>query len=386
LATLLLGGVLQLVAVTLIPRSSIANAPNADVAAIGPLKYAGKVEEGEEYTSILFSPDGSTFTAERYNPQRKRYDRARLWDARTLRPISPPIEVNGIQYKGFTSDGKTLFLSSVDEARYWDVGTATLRSVEKFTDGLHYFTDISPDGTRLITISRSDEDTLAVRRVGEAKPIMLLRQGGFLLCGEFDPTGKWILTRGHEYRLWNAATGRLACPPIPSDDVSSLIGPRHFDPTGMRLLVHQAKGFTLIDPATGKTLANVSLGVSLGRAEFSSDGKYITVPVRDSSGLETGPCRVYSAATGAFEQEFGSFIGDCQLLPGGRWALCMSWGEKSDKGTQLWDLASGTKVHVFPHAGLHVSPDGSTAVLTSTQGLTDAWHIKRTTTQPRARP
>ena len=355
--------------------------PDQPAAPAGSFERAGPVQEGDDYSFMAFSRDSSAFLAKKYSPGKPRWDRVRLWDARSLKPLTEPlVQDTEIWYCGVTAHGKMVFTADRKAIRLWDVATSKLRSTIKVMDEkLLYRVDFSADGTRFTTIVK-DEHAVAVWRTGDARPTLLLPHERGPSSAVFDPTGTRIITDDGLFHVFATDSGREICPPIGSDNEYFSEVKVRFDSSGHRLLVPQGHGFTLIDLPTGKTLTDVKIADpkvdKVYDVQFSVDDTKISVTTVGGM-LVDGPARIYDAATGKFEREIGSAVVECKIGPGGRWILCRPPGERP---LELWDLAGGVKVQTFPKGNAHhLSPDGSFILFESggiPGSLLEVWRLK----------
>ncbi len=357
--------------------------PNQPAAPAASFERAGPVEEGDGYLFRVFSRDSCAFLAQKYNPALQRSDMVRLWDARSLKPLTEPLLHEDIWYCGVTADGKMVFTADRKEIRLWDVATSKLRTTIKVTDkDLLKSVDFNADGTRFTTITNNehaaianDEHAVAVWRTGDARPALFLQQSG-PVSAVFDPTGTRIITDDGEFNVFATDSGRKLFPSISS--TTNSIKEVRFDSSGHRLLVPQWRGFTVVDLPTGNTVADVDLVPqdTVFDVQFSVDDKEISVTTV-GNGRVNGPARIYDAATGKFEREIGSDVVECKIGPGGRWILCRAPGERP---LELWDLAGGAKVQTFPKGNVHhLSPDGSFILFESGRipgSLLEVWRLK----------
>src|SRR5262249_2725100 len=144
---------------------------------------------------LAFSPNGKQLlTASEGNI-------ARVWDASTSRPVTPPLQHDGrVMYAAFNPDGRSVLTASADgTARVWDAVTG-----EPMTPPLRHRFGIrhaafSPDGRRVVTAGEDRfarvwdvfpaappiaelaalSHVLAVRRVDDTGALVSLTSEGF---------------------------------------------------------------------------------------------------------------------------------------------------------------------------------------------------------------
>jgi len=310
---------------------------------------------------------------------------ARVWNARTLAPLTKPLIQDGAKYVRLSGNGKVVLTADDQKVRLWDVPSSKLLAEVQATHSYLRTIDINPDGTRFVAIDEGDIETAAVWQAGRTQPRFSARQQGLLTSAEFDPTGTYIVTHAYSkaFAIWTADAGQAVCPPIESDDRSWLCCRAQFDSTGRRLVLPQDRGFTLIETSTGKLLSNVTLAGSAhaDRVRFSGDGKKLAVTTSNP-----GPVQIYDAAAGKWVRELGSDVFDCQISPEGRWALCTPLHRTLADVPQLWDIGTGREVQSFAHGGsvAWMSPDGTVILVMSGKDKTEVWGLRRGT--PETRP
>jgi WD40 repeat protein len=98
--------------------------------------------------SAAFSPDGSRLVITNNSA-------ARVWDAATGKPLTPPlVHPHVIHGAAFSPDGSRLVTWSVDgTAQTWDTTTGEPRSPPLVHQGEVKTAAFSPDGTRVVTAS-----------------------------------------------------------------------------------------------------------------------------------------------------------------------------------------------------------------------------------------
>jgi WD40 repeat protein len=328
---------------------------------------AGRVKGATGYGSPIFSADSSAFVAVCRNYAIK------VWDSRTLEPVTGPLPQEHIKSYGLSADGKIAFSSDTNSVRVWDVASSKLISAVRATENQLGFVSISADGKWLVTIANDDKPPVAIWRIGDARPTRWLAQSSPIFSAVFDPSGKWIVTDDGGIHLFGVESGREIFPPVFSDDRHFYLVRIGFDPSGRRVLVPQDCGYTVVETATGKDLSAVrfEFDVNTNRARFSIDGKFISVTTRHN--LAYGDARIYDAETGQLRHEIGSGVGDCWIGPGGRWALLQPYEDESK--LELWDLNAGVKSQAIGYIS-YISPDCSLLLSVEDKELADAWRLK----------
>lgn len=249
--------------------------PATTAPAAGPFAYVGTVEgifsPWQCYTP--FSRDGAAVLTGREDGT------VRVWDTRTLKPLTDPLPHPGRQWYQLSADGSTVFTAGGNEVRFWDVATSKLVSMTAIAGERLALADASADGTRFVTVGLDELDTVRVWHAGAARAVALLRHKFPVLSAEFDPSGGRIVTheRVGTFHVWDAETGRAVCPPITGDDESFRDGPyqARFDPVGRRLVVPRKRGFAVADLATGRVLAEGHWPddqAETARVRFGGDG------------------------------------------------------------------------------------------------------------------
>ena len=358
-----------------------------------PYEQVGTVEGLPEelglHQGILFTFDGHLFLAE--DPSAKF---VRLWDARTLKPVTEPLGHPDPDAFSVSSDGRTVFTTSRGEVRVWDVATSKLRSAVKADAKRLSFFDSSTDGRQFLTIS-DDLRTLTVWNNTAAEPVKAFHvwHSDGLDSAQFDASGEYVVDNefAGPFDLLRARTGREVCPPITTGDqrhMSSAPYQAQFDPTGRRLAVPIPGGFRLLDSGSGKILAEPHWDpdVEAAKISFSPDGSLVAVATFDWRVLECGEVFVFETATARRVSQFGHNIMNCQISPGGRLALC---NHAKNAAPELIDLHNGTRIQSFPdtHDGSHtavMSPNGQTILVGSDHKTISVWRLQHS--HPATRP
>ncbi len=224
---------------------------------------------------------------------------ARVWDAATGKPIARLVGHQGpVSTAVFSPDGRRVLTAGADKmACIWNAATGQLilelgnrenRHREEIVDAV-----FSPDGTRVATASEDNTARIWDAATGEpiGKPIQHLRR---VVRVAFSPDGRRLATASLDQKaqIWDAATGEalLKAPllhPGPVRDVS-------FSPDGFALLTTAEDNTARVwDASTGKPIRPpLRHNGTVTLARFSQDGKWIVTASDDNSG------RVWEAATG----------------------------------------------------------------------------------------
>lgn len=338
----------------------------------GPYRLVGKVKGGADTGPSPFSADSAEFiTVEG--------EMARGWNTRTLKPVTEPLCHPQMRCASVSADGKTVCTWDETDVDLWDVATSKLKSSSKVATVRLLSVDISPDGKQFLAVDVGGDKRISLWHSGEARPRFSV--DGAAISAEFNPAGTAFIVNIHrkEFQVYSADTGRSLCPPIPSDDKYFAPGRASFTKDGRRLLAPRDDGFVVVDTATGAILTEVKpphdAVMETGLIRFSPDDKMIIFTYALPISGDPTPVRIYDAATGKLQRQFGSKIVDCQIASGGRRALCTRWLEPPE----LWDLTNGHKLQVFPITGeyvAHLSPDGSAILLSPARGPTQMWRLR----------
>ena len=246
-----------------------------------PLRHHGVVE------GISFSPDGSRVLTQSNDGT------ARVWDAATGRPIAPPIVCGsfGQVTASFSPDGGRVLTAFNNVARVWDAQTG--QPVSSPLEHKAYISSacFSPDGSRVLTASADGTACLWDATTGAllAPP---LQHGGQVVWAAFSPDGKELATSSSDRatRVWDAATGRPLTPALQDSASSQAIA---FSPDGRLLLIAAGNAAYLFDPKDNKlAVPALQHRAAVNSAAFSSDGNQVVTVAKDDT------ARVWTVATG----------------------------------------------------------------------------------------
>ncbi len=136
-------------------------------------------------------------------------DLARLWDARSGRPSSPPMVHDGYVDRGaFSPDGRLLVTASRDaRARVWRVPEGELATTPLAHNAQVHDVAFDPSG-RLLATTSADGSTRVWRMDALDTAPIVIEHGGDVRRAVFSPEGRWLLTvtAGTIARMWDPRT------------------------------------------------------------------------------------------------------------------------------------------------------------------------------------
>ncbi|NLH72445.1 MAG: protein kinase, partial [Verrucomicrobia bacterium] len=295
-------------------------------------------------------------------------------------------------------------------------------------DDMVFFALFSPDGSRLLTVSRNNSAYLWDAKSGQAlaPPLRhdpsLVRSGHYRgptepLFARFSPDSKRIVTASidHTAQLWDSATGKPVTGPLPHPDSVTFA---EFSPDGRLLATACSDGAARLwdtsdGHAVGKPLRHDK---ELSALEFSTNGQWLVTAsddttaqvwevhtgqrvgrplrheksVRDAtfspdsklvatiSGDFTG--RLWNARTGEPASpplHHEGVVNTVQFSPDGCWLVTSSF----DKTARIWDVLTGQQhgqplQHKATVRCAWFSPEGYRVVTASEDGTARVWDLK----------
>jgi WD40 repeat protein len=262
------------------------------------------IREGDFVHDARFSPDGRRLATliGREGPTKGRpVGEARVWDAATGQPTSPPLKtLEWTSMAAFSPDGRRLVTVGYrysdkgeligGEARLWDaatgspVGGAMPHADPKLAPAFN------GDGCRLVT--QVEKDTVQIWDTSTGQPVGPPLPHDEEWHWRFSPDGRFLLTdtKDGNVRVSNPVTGQPLAPPLLHNTINGMTWPPSFSPDG-RLLVTASDPETVRvwDTTTGQSTF-LPLKAIAYLARFSPDGRRLMI--HDARGM-----RVWDVAT-----------------------------------------------------------------------------------------
>jgi len=235
---------------------------------------------------------------------------ARVWDARTGAPVTPPLPTED-EVTEMAFDGRGARLVTVgnhashgwfelrSEVCVWDTTTGKpLHEQEPDAEVLR--TVLSPDGSRWLKLAKKRqrpggdfEARLGDAGTGEAATLVL-KTAAPIEYAAFSPDGRLIITiDSGSTRLWDAHNGQ-ALPVVPGQGDPTLFAT--FGPDGRQMLTSGDRTTRLWDATTGKPIGSpLAHEGNVTGARFSPAGHRL---LTTSGSASLGAARVWDAATG----------------------------------------------------------------------------------------
>ncbi len=312
---------------------------------------------------LAFSPDG------RWVVTASNDCTARVWEAATGQPVSPPLKHQGfVMHTAFSADGRWLVTASgVNTARVWEAATGQPVSPPLKHQNLVTHATFSPNGEWVVTAS--NDRTARVWEAATGRPVSPpLQHQGQVKHAAFSPDGRWVLTASQDStaRVWEPATGQPVNPPLKHQGEVAYAA---FSPDG-RWVVTASHDRTaqVWETATGQPVNPPLKHQDLvTHAAFSPNGEWVVTASHDRT------ARVWEAATGqpvSPPLQHQDLVRRATFSPDGRWVLTTSF----DHTARVWAAATGQPVgpplkHQDQVTHAAFSPDGRcvvTAIFDST--------------------
>jgi WD40 repeat protein len=207
-------------------------------------KLLGKLP-GSSGTSLSFSPDGQRILTANTRE-------ARIWDATTLRPLTPTLpHADRIERALFSPNGRSVLTFGGKRVNLWDPNTG------QPTIAIEYQHDVlsasfSPDGRRIVV----GENNARVYDTLSGQQILTIPLGAEVGFVAYSSAGDKILTlsdntpNGVAY-VWDGTTGRRICGPLEDANYCPFPLPAAFSPDGKNVVTVDFKMVKVWDTGTG---------------------------------------------------------------------------------------------------------------------------------------
>lgn len=217
-------------------------------------------------------------------------DTARVWDAETGRPVTPPMihsmqaTVDGdvvtggqVKHLAFDAHGERLVTSCLFSARLWNAATGAPIGKDLKHENTVNCAFFSPDGNWVLTASRDRTARLWDAGTGESVG-GVMSHAGAIEWAIFSPDGSRIATAGSDgtVRIWATQTQQPTGPSMRHDGGVLKVA---FSPDGARLVSGSYDGTARVwDVASGRAIGSPWAHDGEVRAiEFSSDGRKVAI-------------------------------------------------------------------------------------------------------------
>jgi len=339
-----------------------------------PQLLAETLPHAAEVRSARFSRDGTRLVTCSYDQT------ARVWDAQTGKPVTPPLECKGwVRTAEFSPDGALVATASWQDtcARIWDARTGKM--LHRLGQGLGVWcAHFSLDGTKLVTAASDKEAVVWDVKTGRA-----LRRfrghGNWVVTAVFSPDGQHVASGDSNGTalIWDANTGQLTASPLRH---GYLIQPDsiRFSPDGNYVATASANGTAIVwDAHTGHMRTGpLRHGDLINAAEFSPDGQFLATASHDKT------ARIWDITTGqpvTPPLRHKSNLEQIRWSPEGTRVVTASW----DYTARVWDARTGQPLtEPMRHHGniwsAEFSPDGQRVATGCGGRVARIWDVRTT--------
>jgi WD40 repeat protein/serine/threonine protein kinase/tetratricopeptide (TPR) repeat protein len=319
---------------------------------------------------------------------------ARLWDAPTGQPLTPPLMLESpVQQYAFSGDGRRLLLvEGAKTARVWDAATGRPLTPPIRHEGQEIKAVLGPDGGRVLTAAGNEA------RVWDAvsgRPLTpLLNHNGPVQAACFNPEGSHILTASKDgtARLWPVTAGE---PPTRRLDHDSPVATAQFSPDGRAVLSTTEQLYPIGLPPTARlwdALTDQPRSPALRYVprvynplpQFSSDGRWLAIV----NGKEV---RLWDATTNrptGAPLVHDAYVCRVEFTPDSRELLTLqthaNMNQSGKLEAKIWDVATGqarnppiTMLAPDPvQVRVLLSPDGRRLVVYNQGAQMQLWDLR----------
>jgi WD40 repeat protein len=310
----------------------------------------------------VFSPDGARVVTASDDRT------ARVWDARTGAPVTPPLRHQAaVTAVAFSLDGTRVVTASDDTvARIWDTRTGALMTPPLVHQDAVAIVAFSPDGKRVVTASKSRE--LRVWDATTGATLLSWRvPDGSIEAAMFSPDGAQVITvsGGHTVLAWDATS---------ASPIARLVARERVAATRV-VALGKERTARVWDARTGQPLTALLWHQSgITAAAFSPDGTRV-VTASDDRTARVWDARTGEPVTSSLEHE--GRVTTAAFSPDGTRVVTASF----DNTARVWDAMTGRPISApLEHQGrirsAGFSPDGTRVVTAGDDDSARIWDAR----------
>ncbi len=264
---------------------------------------------------------------------------ARVWDAQTGMPVTPPLQHQGAVYHAaFSPDGTRIVTASLDKtARVWDAWTGKPVIPPLKHQGAVSIAAFSPDGTRVVTASW--DKTAQIWDAWTGKPVTApfeYQEAVTIAAFSSDGTRVGTVSRDKIVQVWDTSTGTAVTPPLKHQDAVTAVA---LSPDGMRVATaSDDKTARIWDAGTGAQVSPLLEHRGFITAvAFSPDGTRLVTASLDKT-AQVWDVRTGKPVTSPFEHQNAVYA--AAFSPDGTRVVTAS----EDKTARIWNASTVTPV------------------------------------------